>query len=145
MGIELCPADGDECSWGQVSQKCKCQPKQYKPGRHIHECADNERHHAEVREGIKGRGEVFGDEEGNDNEGQYDDWDYSDRQRCNTPEFLLYISGERKVPPRTVNTTEDGAKCHQEQDVVPYGISVIWNVECRDVRVIRGEGGRCRR
>jgi hypothetical protein len=67
-------------------------------------------------------------------------WDYSDSQRCDTPEFLLCVSGERKVPPRTVNATEDDAKGNQEQDVVPLGISMLWNVERGDVRVVRGEG-----
>jgi len=75
-----------------------------------------------------------------ESKGECGNWDYSDSKRCHTPEFLLCVSGENKVPPRTVNATEDGAEGNQEQDVVPLAMSVDWNVERRDVHVGSGEG-----
>jgi len=125
-----------------VFQECQCQSKQYKPGRHIHECTENESRFAKaMKEGVSDGGEKTGHGEDDDDEGECHNWDCSDSQTCKTPEFLLCIIGERKVPTETVDTTKDDAKAEQEQDVVhPAMLMMLWSVERGDVRLVWGEG-----
>jgi hypothetical protein len=44
-----------------------------------------------------------------------------------------------------MNATDDGAKDHEEQDVPPHGISMLWTVECRSVCGFSKEGRCCPR
>lgn len=90
--------------------------------------------------GFKGWGAARDNGVDDEREGECDNWDYGNSQRCDSPEFLLCVSGEKKVPPRTVDATEGGAKGNQKEDVIPLGIPMVWDVERRDVRVVRGEG-----
>lgn len=80
------------------------------------------------------------DNEGDEGGGQRSDWDNGDSERGDAPEFLSCVSGERKIPPCTMNGTEGGGKGNQEQDVQVLGISVLWNVERGDVGGISREG-----
>ena len=59
-----------------------------------------------------------------------------DGKRSDTPELLLCVSGERKVPSCTMNATEDDRKGHHEEGVRELGIfvtSTLWNIYCRNV------------
>jgi len=81
------------------------------------------------------------DELGNaDNKGVCGNRDCSDSQGCDSPKSLLCVRGERRVPRKAVNDTEDGAKGNEEQHGAPEGMSMPWNIERRDVRVVRGKG-----
>ena len=83
---------------------------------------------------------MFDDEIGPKTDEECGDWDYCDSERCDAPEFLFCVSGEWKVPTSTVNGTENGAKGKQEQGVEVMGISMLWDVERRDVCGVNGEG-----
>jgi len=134
--IKPCPVDGNECSRGKVPQERQCQTKQNKPGKHIRKRTENENYSDSViGEGSNGWGKAGPD----DGDRECGDRGYSDSQGCNTPEFLLCVSGERKVPPRTMNATKCDAKGNQEKDVEPLGESMLWNVVRWDVLVVRGE------
>jgi len=49
------------------------------------------------------------------------------------PEFLFCVSEERKVQSCTMNAAKDRAKGHEERGVQVLGISVLWNIERRNV------------
>ncbi len=93
MGIKLCPVDGNECSWGQVPQECQGLSKKYKPGSHICERRDHNGQSAQdsiiIGIGFQDYKEELDDEEDEASEGGYTNRDYSDSQRCDTPEFLF--------------------------------------------------------
>ena len=62
-------------------------------------------------------GEDEKDEE-DDSEGRgYTNWLNGDSSGGDAPEILFCVSGERKIPPCTMNATEDGAKDKQGQGV----------------------------
>jgi len=50
------------------------------------------------------------------------------------------VSGERKIPPSTMNATKDGAKDQQEQEVQVLGILMPWGVEHGDMCSLSREG-----
>jgi len=89
------------------------------------------------------RTEEFDDAHDEVSDVAYANRDNSDNERCDMPEFPFCVSGKRKVPPSTVNCTEEGTKNNKGQAVPvvgPLGISKFWNIECRDVRSVSWEG-----
>ena len=119
---------------------CKCEYEQYKPGNNICEREEKEGQFGKdiMEQGSLKVGKRCEDRADHESGGIFGDWDYSDKHRYSTPELLMCVSGERGVPPRTVDTTENGGKAFQEEDVVPLGIT--WNVERRDMCNMRVEG-----
>ena len=57
------------------------------------------------------------DNEGGGGDGACTNWINGDSNGGDAPELLFSISGERKIPPCTMNATEDGAKDKQKQEV----------------------------
>ena len=61
------------------------------------------------------------EDDNEDNEGDGDgvctNWRNGDNNGGDAPELLFSISGERKIPPCTMNATEDGAKDKQKEEV----------------------------
>jgi len=143
VGEKLCPVDGNECTFGQVPQQCQCQCKKQKPGRRIRKQGEHKSPShcfVEIGAGFKNCEEGSDDEDDGEREGHHANRDNGDSEGSGMPEFLFYVSGERKVPPCTVNPTEDCAKSHQEEDVEVPGILMRWNVKRRNVCGFSGEG-----
>ena len=72
-----------------------------------------------------GRARDEGEDEGEDEKDEEDDSEgkgYTKRMNGDSnggeaPELLFCVSGERKIPPCTMNATEDGTKDKQRQEV----------------------------
>ena len=58
--------------------------------------------------------DIEDDNEGGGGDGACTNWINGDSNGGDAPELLLGISGERKIPPCTMNATEDGAKDKQK-------------------------------
>jgi len=144
VGIKPRPVNGIKCIWWRVPQQCQGQSEKHEPSKCIHGHGDYESQIAQdfviIGFGFKDCEADFDGTIDDEGDGEYSNWDNGDSEGGDTPKFLFCISGERKIPPCTMDSTEEGAKSNEEEGMKVRGISVSWNVEGRDVCGATGEG-----
>jgi len=110
-----------------MPQECEGLTKEDESCKYVHDrkyCSSNYSSASHVVIIGPGSNEGFEDEE----HGDENDWNDDDGERRGMPEFLFYVSGEKKVPPCTMNATEDGCKGRHEQGVQVLGMVMLWNI-----------------
>ena len=134
MRIICRPIDSDECTWWLVPQERDGLTEEYESCGCIYEREDYRNHSTHdsigIGTGFKDVEDEFDEEHDEEGDREYTDWNDGDGKRGDTPEFLFSGSGERKVPPRTVNATKDRAKGQKDQGMKQrVGMLMLWNVK----------------
>ena len=142
MRIELDPIDGSEGTWWEVPQECNGMTEEYESCSCIQGYDGNiSRCKGRPKEDIRITGVAINKNEcEEETDRDCDDWKDGDSERGDTPENLLGVRGERKVPSCTMNATENGAKNQQEEEVPVQVILVKWSIERRNVCGVNWEG-----
>ena len=140
MRIELGPIDSSKRSWWQVLQERKCLTNEYESCDSIHEHDDSNR---ESRWSLVITGHAYiQDDCDEDTDRDCEEWKDGDTEGGDTPEHTLGVRGESKVPSCAMNTTENGGKDQQGQEVPVRVISMFWTIERGNVCGVNREENR---